>query len=246
MTYTIAICDDDPIQVKIIKSYIHKYVNSSNSNEEDDYIIIAEDNCKRLLDKIKYHSVDIFFLDIQMNDMNGIDISIKIKKRYKDSIIVFITGFEKYALKAFEIRAFNYIMKPLTYDKFKTTFDEVCTAVKDIHYINNSEEEFMVNNKLGINKIKYRDIFYFEKNLRKIKIVCKNQNIEYYSSFRELKNNINMAFFTQCHQSFIVNNDKISSYEKQLIYIEELNFYIPVSRSYIEVVKNILTENLFK
>ncbi|MCS4470414.1 LytTR family transcriptional regulator DNA-binding domain-containing protein [Clostridium botulinum] len=52
--------------------------------------------------------------------------------------------------------------------------------------------------------------------------------------------------FTQCHQSFIVNNDKISSYEKQLIYIEELNFYIPVSRSYIEVVKNILTENLFK
>ncbi|MCS4470412.1 hypothetical protein JQ038_00665 [Clostridium botulinum] len=61
MTYTIAICDDDPIQVKIIESYIHKYVNSSNSNEEDDYIIIAEDNCKRLLDKIKYHSVDIFF-----------------------------------------------------------------------------------------------------------------------------------------------------------------------------------------
>jgi DNA-binding LytR/AlgR family response regulator len=79
----------------------------------------------------------------------------------------------------------------------------------------------------------------------KIIIVCKNTQIEFRGNFKDLIKILDMNYFTQCHQGFIINNDKISIYKDQNVFIEELNKQIPVGKSYINQVKNIFSKNLF-
>ncbi|GAA0774685.1 LytTR family DNA-binding domain-containing protein [Clostridium subterminale] len=241
MDYTIALCDDKQIQVNIISDYIKE----TNSEIKKNFTIITANSGQELLDKIKHMEVHVFFLDVEMVGLNGIELGCRLREMYNKAVIVYVTGFKDYAFNAFEIRAFHYIIKPLSYEKFKSLFYEVLNSLNARYYIEEKDKEFIIENKGIIERIKYTDIYYFEKCLRKINVICKNYNIEFYGSFKTLKDDIDMNYFMQCHQSFIVNNDKISGYKNQEIYIEELNEYIPVSKSCIRDTKDVLAKQLF-
>lgn len=239
MIYTIAVCDDDEVQVYVIQEYINNLIGEHEIN------LIKAYSGEELLAKVKDKYVDAFFLDIEMNGVNGINLGEKLRERYKHAVIVYITGFTNYALNAFEVRAFNYIMKPLTFSRFKVIFHEIIDRLDEINHKKQGEKEFIAECKGFTCRIKYKDIYYFEKYLRKIRIVSEGKDFEVYGTFKNLKNNIDMSYFTQCHQSFIVNNDKINSYKNYDVYIKQINAHIPVSKAYVRTVKEILAKQLF-
>ncbi|AKA68015.1 LytR/AlgR family response regulator transcription factor [Clostridium scatologenes] len=208
--------------------------------------LILSNSGEELLSKIKYKEIHICFLDIEMKGLNGIEIGKELRKINKDVIIIFITGFKEYALKAFEIKAFNYIMKPISEEKFKKLFQEILDRLDLIHYKLEKDKVFNIVNKEITYKIKYDDIYYFEKELRKIKVIHRDGSLEFYDSLKNLKKRIDMNYFTQCHQGYIVSNNKISIYKKLAITIEELGTIIPVSRQYVNDVKKVFLKNLFK
>jgi len=107
MKLTIVVCDDEPAQVNIITSYIEKL--DINYKLEILGVLSGEE----LLDKIEERKIDIAFLDIEMAGIDGINLGRRIREKYRDCIIIFITGFKDHALKAFDIDAFNYILKPI-------------------------------------------------------------------------------------------------------------------------------------
>ncbi|AKN32903.1 LytTR family transcriptional regulator [Clostridium carboxidivorans P7] len=240
MNYTIAICDDEPVQVKIIEKYIEKF------NKDESLNLIFSNSGEELLSKIKYKQIHICFLDIEMKGLNGIEIGKKLREIDKNVIIIFVTGFKEYALNAFEIKAFDYIMKPISEEKFKKLFQETLDRLHLIHYKLEKDKVFNVVNKEITYKIKYDDIYYFEKELRKIKVIHRGGSSEFYDSLKNLKERIDMNYFTQCHQGYIVSNNKILIYKELCITIEELGIIIPVSRQYVNDVKKVFLKNLFK
>ncbi|WP_432403380.1 LytR/AlgR family response regulator transcription factor [Wukongibacter sp. M2B1] len=248
MNYRVAICDDDRSQVEILNDYIENFSFKTNY---DIKIINAYDG-EELLGKlsgrgrsIDIKDVDIFLLDIEMNGMSGIDLAKKIKEKNESAAIIYITGFKDYALYAFQIRAFHYIMKPITYKMFAMLLNEVIEDLRCKSLRKEIDKIFLVKNKRQTLKIPYSQIFYFEKYLRKTILTCRNEVIEFYASFKNLKKELDMSHFTQCHQSFIVNNNKIYSYKNKEIYIKELDKFIPVSKACVKEVKKVLSDELF-
>lgn len=249
MQYTISVCDDEKFQIDIIKKYIERF----NENKEYEIHLLTACSGEELLEKLNNldnkdrdsKNIDIFFLDIEMKGIDGVELGRRLRKKNKDAVIVYITGFKDYAFNAFQIKAFDYIMKPVTYEKFQKLFGEILERVQEIQYRKEKNKEFIVEIRGLTKRINYSDIYYFEKSLRKIKVVNKRENIEFYKSFKIFKADIDMNFFTQCHQSFIVNNEKISAYKDHEIYIQELDKYIPVSKKWIRDVKDTLSKQLF-
>jgi len=197
-------------------------------------------NSDRLLNE-----TDIFLFDIEMDGVDGMDLGKIVRSKKKNAIIIYITGYKDYAVEAFEIKAFNYIMKPVLYDRFVRVLKDALLKVDENKYKKEVEKYYVVDRKDSAKKLKYNEIFYFEKSLRKIKVVLRNQTLEFYGSFRELKEELDMSHFTQCHQSFIVNNRKIEYCKQQEVYIEELNEMLPVSKRSMKEVKSALANSLF-
>lgn len=249
MKYNILICDDEQTQIEIIKSYINKLRDEIKFHGDIFTANCAEELLNNLNNKdtqlFKEQDIPIFFLDVEMDEMNGLELGKKLRKIYKQAVIVYVTGFMDYAIDAFEIRAFHYIIKPIGYDKFRELFLEIIEKVKELTYKKENEEIFVLETKESINKIPYKDIYYFEKSLHKIKAFCSEGSYEFYGSFKNLMHSLDMMYFTQCHQGYIINNRRISSYKDQRVYLKEMDRYIPVSKSCIKIVKDVLTKQLF-
>jgi DNA-binding LytR/AlgR family response regulator len=136
-------------------------------------------------------------------------------------------------LEAFRVRAFHYLLKPLTAEKFAQVFQEAVALFKRNAMERPGKKSFTVHRKAEIISLDYDDIDYFEKMGHKIKVHTGEREIEFYGNFIKLLDEIDLDFFAQCHQGYIVNIDKIQGYRDQTLSLKG-NLWIPVSRSYID------------
>ena len=125
----IVICDDSTIDLENVKNNLVEYLKEN----EIDYTIDMYDDCRKLLNKIKLSDADtydLFILDVMMQ-RNGIDIAKEIRKFSTKSDIIFQTTSEEYAIDAFSVQAFDYILKPVTPERVKKCFDKYFELKKD-------------------------------------------------------------------------------------------------------------------
>jgi len=237
VAFTIGICDDSPEQVQLLTQYLNSYQGSGG------FVVIKSTNPENFLKKLQTCRPQLVFLDIAMGGMNGIQLGEKIKALYEDTIVVYITAHEKYALEAFGVRAFHYLLKPLTKEKFTRMLDEA------IGFIGNKNEKkpektFAVQLKGEIICLAYSDIHYFEKIGHRVKVHTKERDIYFYDNISRILNMIDSDSFIQCHQGYIANIDKIQSFRDKTLTLDG-NIKLPVSRSYTESIKEMLAKRLF-
>jgi len=125
MKLNIAICDDNINHLSVIEGYLEKF------NSDTDIHIIKAHSGEELLDIVSDYSIDIAFLDIEMKELNGIEVGREIRTKFPESIIVFITGYRDYALEAFEIESFQYIIKPITCEKFYSVMEKIMLRLRE-------------------------------------------------------------------------------------------------------------------
>lgn len=236
----IAICDDEKIQTEMLVNYIHDMKLDYNYN------LITTNEPENLISILDEEKIDIAFLDIEMDRINGIDVGKEIRSRYKDCIIIFVTGFRDYALDAFQIKAMDYLIKPVNEEKFRTLMYDVI------------ERYLMVRDGMGRNyftiedqdrfvRLDYDVIYYFEKVQRKVRVHTRNNSYDFYGTLKEVKKYLDMGeYFCQCHQGYIVNTHKIVEMRKDKIVIDDLNIEIPVSRRYRVQIVDAFEDVLFK
>lgn len=234
----IAICDDDRRQVELLVKYIHEL------NLDFEYSIITSEDPENLISVLDEEELDIAFLDIEMGDITGIDVGKEIRDRFKDCIIVFITGFRDYALDAFQIKAKDYLIKPITPEKFRTLMEDVMEQYLIIHE-GGTRNYFTIENKEGYVRLDYDQIYYFEKVQRKVRVHTLNNHYEFYGTLKEVKKYLNMSeYFSQCHQGYIVNAKKIIEMRKNKVTLDVINKELPVSRRFreelVEAFENVL------
>ena len=123
------LCDDD----KMIRDQIAFMVNRQNHDSEIRCYASSEEI---LSDSLNF---DMFFLDIEMGDISGLELAREIRRKQENShsrcIIIFVTGFREYMEDAFDVNAFHYLVKPIHEDKFAEVFRR---AEKEISMLNGS------------------------------------------------------------------------------------------------------------
>lgn len=237
MIFTIGICDDCSEQNELLMQYMNNY------QSEDEFTIVKSTDPEDFLMKLEVNRPQLVFLDIDMGEMSGIQLGEKIKALKKDTIIVYITAYEKYALEAYQVRAFHYLLKPMTKEKFDQALEEALNKIKKDHP-DQPVKTFSIQLKGEIISLDYSDIYYFEKIGHRIKIHTENRDILYYDSLYNLLGKIKDDSFIQCHQGYVVNADKIRSYRDKSLFLSG-NMQLPVSRPFIEGVREKLARRLF-
>ena len=222
MKYKCIIIDDEELARNLIKSYAERL----------DFIEVVGtfENPLNALKVIKNEKIDLVFLDIQMPDMKGTDFS---KLLPPETQIVFTTAYSEYALTAFDLGAEDYLVKPITFERF-------LQAINKIKFKRNSgnfDLNITVKSGYDLHKVKLADIIYLESDSEYVIYHTLENKIMSNQSLKSLEEILDPAQFIRVHRSFIVNKSKITSLKSRDLFLSDIK--IPVSDSYIESVKKL-------
>lgn len=221
----VAICDDNENIVNEIKAMLTECCN--------DFRIVADiytyDKGKKLEQSVNQGKCfDLLYLDIQMEDQDGIQTAKNIRKLDPNVFIIYISGYDRYIEEIFDVSASNFIRKPIKKERFQKTLQEVCEKIKvRSHYF-----EYVVANRAK--KISFHEIVYFESCGRKIVVHLQNgQADSFYGKIRDIEKEIDMIKlpFIRVHQSFLVNFEYITNRSRNEIKVVTGDC-IPISRDH--------------
>ena len=208
----IAVCDDEKnirelIANKVAKQYPEAEIIFFQSGEE---VLLSDE------------SIDILFLDIQMSGMDGMETARELRKKDKNIILIFVTALEEYVFRAFDVGAFNYIVKPIDDGKFA---DVLHRAVDEWSSQNINEKEpeerYVIINNSGVHtKVILDEIVYAEVFNRKVVIHKLNGEIEYYGKMSDLESLAGDGFFRP-HRAYLINFKYVEKYDATTIYLEK-------------------------
>lgn len=203
----IAVCEDDNTDRQIIKEYIEQYVKERNYK----YCLRLFESAEDFLES-KFFP-DLLFLDILMNEKDGIQLGREIKNSENNIILIYTTNLKEKMVTAFnQIHSFGFLLKPIEKNQIDKMLDDAIIELEKHMYVQTVTFESENNTLINLSVM---DIFYFEYYRRKIKIVtkdgvyiCKNEKIT------AIADKMEPYGFIMSHQSFVVNLyyvDKITS-----------------------------------
>ncbi len=232
---TCLLVDDEPLALGLLERYTQKthfldYKFKCNSAIE-------------ALEILNNNSIDLIFLDIQMPELTGIELSRVIGK---DTRIIFTTAFTEYAIEGFKVNAIDYLLKPFNYEEFlravnkaKEWFD-----LRNAHQITevNQKDYIFVKSDYKQVKILLNEVLYIEglKDYVKIWVKDNPKAILTIMSLKSLENSLPSNRFMRVHRSFIVSLDKIQSVERSQIIINN-TIRISIAEQYKDKFKDFIS-----
>lgn len=197
----IAICDDEIH----FTGQMDTFLNDITKNLINIDIDIFEDG-KELTEVVESgKKFDLLYLDIEMKKIDGISAAKRIRKIDKDVLIIYITSYENYMIKCFDVRPFRFLIKPIENNIYERCFYDAYKEILEGNYYFRFRYQH-------INwKVKMKDILYFESKKRKIYIITQFGIYTTYGKLNELEKTIKNKKFTflRVHQSYLVNYDHI-------------------------------------
>lgn len=197
----IAICDDDKQMTSELEKIVGQCTEEMAVKPEVDIFFDG----KKLIEYIeKQHTeYDIIFLDIEMKQLNGMETAQWIRERDRFVLLVFVTSHSSYALEAYEVHPFQFLVKPLVEGDVKKCFEQA------YEFIMADEQFYEFCSKKEYYQISLQDIMYFESERRIINIHMKDGTIlSYYDTINNIENKLQetKAEFLRIHQSILVNS----------------------------------------
>ncbi|MDE7332420.1 MAG: LytTR family DNA-binding domain-containing protein [Lachnospiraceae bacterium] len=224
----IAVCDDDRAIREELSRLIQKQVSEVDIVEyqSGEEMISAKGN------------FDIYFLDIEMREMSGMDIARRIREQEESvrqrSIIIFVTGYREYMEEAFDVNAFHYLVKPIDEGKFSEVFSRAWKETSVFY--EQSEKYIMVKSSGAQQKLLLKNIYYIESGNKKVIIHTTDGTLEVYGKMEELENRLGGTFY-RCHRCYLVNMEKISAYSADNIQVTNGDNMLLARKKYSDFIK---------
>ena len=225
MVINCIVIDDEPLAISKLTGFIEKLPELKLCRSFDQAI--------EAIGWLKENPVDLIFLDIQMEQLTGI----QFLEATRSSCRVIITStYDQYAIKGFELNVTDYLLKPFSFERFLKAINKVMDYFlinADLKNSSSDSEHFIfVKTEYRLERIDINEILYIEGMKDYLRIVCTGKKIMTLQSFSKIEEILPSKKFCRVHKSFIVALDKIKSVERGIILISDQR--IPVSNTYKE------------
>lgn len=215
----IALCDDEINARDALRFQLEKVLY--DGSEE---IVYEFNSGKRTASWLAKHpgEIDLLFLDVEMDEMNGMEAAMEIRRFNQDIMIVFVTGYTDYVFDGYKVGALDYIIKPAPLERIRQLMERVRSLSA-----HQSDTFFTFQNIDGTFKVNLKDILYFYSEKRLIHLVTTQKEYTFYDKLDHVESQLD-ACFVRIHQRYLVNGSYVDHVSTSCITIgtEEL----PISR----------------
>lgn len=223
------ITDDEPIARKGLRSYIEKISFLTIIGECEDAI--------ELNNMLKVTQPDLLFIDIEMPHISGLELLSSLKTPPK---VIVVSAYEQYALKGYELDVVDYLLKPVTFDRFVKAVNKVHDMM--VQETSRQTDEFIfVKSDKQLKKIFLKDILFIESMENYVIIYTEGSKEVVYTTLKQILQSLPSPLFLQVHRSYIANTKQIKAIDGNLLSVGGHN--IPISRNLREKVLHILLDN---
>lgn len=196
------ILDDEPLAVELLKSYTDKQLQLE--------IVLATTDVFEVIDYLQKQTVDLIFIDIQMPELSGIQL---MQMFNKENYFIVTTAYADYALESYDYRVVDYLLKPISFDKFHKSVQKFTAFVT----LENNNRLFVKVDGRQI-KINPKDIIFIEGLSDYIRIHLLNERLIVLDNLKDFINKLPSKEFMRIHKSYIIQLDKIKSIDGNMIY----------------------------
>jgi len=237
MTINCLIIDDEPMARKLLQEYI----------EETDFLELVgtAENPVKAMSLIKELDVDLIFLDVNMPKMNGMEF---MRSSANLPMVIMTTAYGQYALEGFEMAVIDYLVKPFSLERFL----KAAQKALDLKILKNkatpantTTDHFYVKCNGKVTRVNYNELLYIEGMSNYIMLYTTTGKLVVYLTIKGILEKLPPNNFIQVHKSAVVNVDKISSIDGNMLYIGEHKVSIGANFS-DDVMKKILGDRFLK
>jgi len=248
MRLSVLVVDDEPHARRHIKNLISK--------DEDVEVVHECKNGKEVLNFLKHQVPSIIFLDINMPGISGVEVASQLKT--VNTLIIFSTAYEEYALKAFELEAFDYLLKPFEDHRFYEVLNRTKHEIEIRQQAEFSQKfttlyqeynntlsphltEFIIKDKGFENKIHVDEVLYIEASTIYAVLQLKNKRLLYRAALNLLEQQL-PSNFIRVHRSFIINQNFVKTNK----YLNNNTFMITLANDDVIISSRSYKDNISK
>ena len=207
----IAICEDNAKESALLKTIVKTHFGECSAEEFE--------TGESLLDYLKENSPDIILLDIEMPGINGVEAARKIREVHPFASIIFITGHPQFALEAFEVYAFDYIVKPVDGERLINSLNKITGVMR-------REERYIdIRSRGMIFRVREGDIYFIEKVYNKCCVYTRDHTYTAVRTLKSFERELDGRLFIKTHNAFLVNKEKIAGITTRRSQNYEIHFH---------------------
>jgi len=234
------VVDDEPLAVEKLTGYFERMT-----------LLQCEGTFENALEAMEFlhsHPIDLVFLDIQMEKLTGIQMLEIMKNRPR---IIITSAYDKYALKGYELDVTDFLLKPISFERFIKAVDKVAAEMmaeaESVTTVAVPAEELPDNDFIFVKadyqmqKVRLADIIFIEGMKDYLRIHLENSRIMTLMSFSRMEKALPSSRFKRIHKSFIIPVDKIDQVERTVVTIG--SHKIPIGNKYRKDFFDFLEKN---
>jgi two-component system LytT family response regulator len=224
--------DDEPLALQLLEDFVNKtpYLKLIGKFEEP----------LQALSLLKSTNVDLLFLDIKMPDISGIDFFKSLPTKPE---VIFTTAYSEFAMNGFELKAMDYLLKPISFEKFLAA----CNRAKEYLELKNGKsakdkDYFFINASHKLHKVFYDDILYLEgfKDYTKIHLSSSPAPLIILHNLKYFEDLLDENKFIRIHRSYIASIRKVTTASRKTVTIQSKE--LPVSDNYREAFFTVIEQ----
>jgi len=232
------IVDDEPLAIEVVENHLSKF--------EDFEVVETCNNAIAAFEIIRKKNIDLIFLDIQMPKITGVDFLKSLKNPPK---VIFTTAYRDYAIDAYELDVVDYLLKPISFERFLKAVNKFYeVSGRDITIFNSHENitscadpYTYIKADKKMYKVYLKDIIFIEALKDYAKIICEKKSLITKYPISAFEEKLPSDQFIRIHRSYIVSIAKIEAFNSTEIDIA--NRQLSIGRSYKNQVLKILNIN---
>lgn len=234
----VAICDDE----EYVRSYMRRLIEKQGMHCK----IREFSSGEELLESVKEESIDILFLDISMEDIDGMTAAKQLRNQARQQgeaiwggfpLLIFVTGYPEYVKEAFSVHAFQFLGKPIKEKEFIEVLEQ---AAREYRCLTNERQEalreLLVRTGNITRKVPSEEIYYVESSNRKVILCLGHEKIIYYGRISQLEEELSESFF-RVHRGYLVNMKYVERYSRTEVWMKNGDSLLISKYKYQDFVK---------